>query len=174
METAWKLDGQEVVAKEIVTLSIHPVVEDGRAIDVELRIEAVGGPLTLQGTPEQNKGYGGFSLRGAPLFDDFPIFTDQGEFNGEPNNLTLRWADLSTGEEGVAVFVSPDHPDFPASWVLRTSYAGLINVSWPGLKPATLKPRETVTLRYRLYIHRGNVTSGRINQAYKNYISEHK
>ncbi len=174
VENVWKLDGQEIVAKEIVILNIHPVVDEGRVIDLELKIEAVGGPLTLQGTPDQNKGYGGLSLRGAPMFKGLAVSTDQGEFEGEPNNLALRWADLTTDEMGVAIFVSPGHPDFPPSWILRNSYAGFLNVSWPGLKPFTLQPGKPVTLRYRLYIYRGDVAEGYVQRAYERYIAEYK
>ena len=174
VENAWKLDGGEVVAREIVTLHVHPIIEIGRTIDVEIKIESVGGPLTLQGAPDQNKGYGGFTLRGAPLFKDLPILTDQGELKGDADNKTLHWACLSTGKEGVAIFVSPDHPDFPPSWVLRSSYAGLLNVSWPGIKPVTLQPGKEVILRYRLYIPRGGVTADRISRAYAQYLSAHK
>jgi hypothetical protein len=171
VENAWKLDGQEIVAKEIVTLHIHPVAGDGRAIDFDLRIEAIRGPLTLQGTPDQNKGYGGFSLRGAPMFKGRPVSTDRGEFKGEPNNVTLRWADLSTEEMGVAIFVSPDHPGFPTSWILRNSYAGFLNVSWPGLEPVVLQPSQPISLRYRMYVHRGDATAGRIALAFKRFIT---
>ena len=171
VENAWKLDGQEIVAKEIVTLHIHPVIDEGRAIDLNLRIEAVGRPLTLQGTPDQNKGYGGFSLRGAPMFKGQPVSTDRGEFKGEPNNVTLRWADLSTEEMGVAIFVSPDHPDFPTSWILRNSYAGFLNVSWPGLEPVVLQPNQPISLSYRMYVHRGDETAGRVAQAFKRFIT---
>jgi hypothetical protein len=169
VENTWKLDGKEVVAKEVVTLQIHPADDFGRAIDLELEIEAVGGPLELRGTSDQNKGYGGLTLRGAPEFKGMPIKTDQGELSGEYNNKVLRWADLSTKEVGVTIFVSPIHPDFPATWVLRTSYAGLLNVSWPGLKSVVFHPDKPITLRYRLYVHSGNIPATHLHQAYKNY-----
>ncbi len=172
IEIAWKLNGEEVVAKEVVTLLIHPADESSRIIDLELTIEAVGGPLELRGTLDENKGYGGLTIRGAPEFKGLPLLTDQGEFTGEPNNLKLRWADLSSKEAGVAIFVSRDHPDFPASWVLRTSYAGLINVSWPGLETVLFHPGKPISLRYRLNIHRSNMTPEEIDQAYKRYLSE--
>jgi hypothetical protein len=174
VENAWKLDGREVVAREIVTLHIHPVVDDGRAIDLELRIEAVGGPLTLQGTPDQNKGYGGFSLRGAPMFTGAVMTTDQGSLEKDSTNVTFRWADLSIRELGMAVFVSPDHAGFPTTWLIRNSYAGFLNASWPGLKPFVLQSGQPIKLRYRMYVHRGDTTAGHVNQAYKRYISEHK
>jgi hypothetical protein len=174
VENAWKLDEREIVAREIVTLHIHPVVENGRAIDVEIRIEAVGGPLTLQGTPDQNKGYGGFSLRGAPMLTGAAMTTDQGRLEKDSTNVPFRWADISTRELGVAIFVSPDHIGFPTTWLIRNSYAGFINASWPGLKPAILQPKEMVSLRYRLYIHRGDATSGHVRRAYKRYLSAQK
>lgn len=174
VENAWKLDGQEVVAREVVTLDVSPTDALGRTIDLELSLEAIGGPLELRGTSDQNKGYGGLTLRGAPVFKGMPIRTDRGEYSGEPNNVTLRWADLSTEKAGVAIFVSLDHPGFPTTWVLRTSYAGLLNVSWPGLKSALLPPGKPITLRYRLYIHRGNITAAHIQQVYQQYLSGYK
>lgn len=174
METAWKLDGKEVVAREIVTLHIHPVVEEGRAVDLEIMIEAVGGALTLQGTLDQNKGYGGFSLRGAPMFKGAAMTTDRGPLEKDSTNVTFRWADISTKELGVAVFVSPEHIGFPTTWLIRNSYAGFVNASWPGLKPATLQPDKPVILRYRIYIHQGDATAGRVSQAYERFLSAHK
>jgi hypothetical protein len=169
VENAWRLDGKEVVAKEIVTLQIHKADDSGRAIDLELMIDAAGGPLELSGAPDQNKGYGGLTLRGAPVFKGLPILTERGKLSGEQNNVPLRWADLSTEEMGVAIFASPDHPDFPPAWVLRTSYAGLVNVSWPGIKSALFHPGKFVTLRYRLFIHRGKMTQEQIQHAYERY-----
>ena len=174
VENSWKLDGQETVAREIVTLHVYLAADEGRAIDVEIRIEAVGGPLTLQGTPDQNKGYGGFSLRGAPMLTGAAMTTDQGPLEKDSTNVPFRWADISTQELGVAIFVSPDHIGFPTTWLIRNSYAGFINASWPGLKPATIKPREMVVLRYRLYIHRGDATSGHVRRAYERYLSVYK
>jgi hypothetical protein len=174
VENAWKLNGQDIVASEIVTLNIHPVVKEGRAVDVEIKIEAVGGPLTLQGTPDQNKGYGGFSLRGAPMLKGAAMTTDQGPLEKDSTNVPFRWADISTQELGVAIFVSPDHTGFPTTWLIRNSYAGFVNASWPGLKPVTIQQGEMVTLRYRLYIHRGNASAGHVRGAYERYLSAQK
>lgn len=172
VENIWKLDDQEIVAKETVTLQIFSADDVGRAIDVEIRIEAVGGPLTLQGTPDQNKGYGGLSLRGAPMFKGASMTTDQGPLEKDSTNVTFRWADLSSRELGVAIFVSPDHIGFPTAWLIRNSYAGFLNVSWPGLEAYTLQPGQRIALRYRLYIHRGNADAGHVRKAYIQYLAE--
>jgi hypothetical protein len=171
-EVAWKLDGEEVVAEESTTIRIHPADDDGRAVDLEIVLRAVGGTLELRGSPESNKGYGGLCFRGAPLFTGATMTTDLGPLEGDSTDRRFRWADLSTEDLGVAVFVSPDHPGFPTTWLVRNSYAGVINPSWPGLEGETLAPDEPVTLRYRIYIHRGDVMTGKVKEAYETYLAE--
>jgi len=173
VENAWRLEGKEVVAKEIISLRVLPADRQGRSIDLELMIEAVGGPLELQGTPDQNKGYGGLCFRGAPLFTGAAMTTDQGPLKEDVIQTPFRWADIATKDLGVAVFVSSDHPDFPPKWMIRNSYAGLINVSWPGLSPIVLKPGEPVTLRYRIYVHRGDAAAANVSAAYAAYTKGH-
>lgn len=174
VENVWKIDVREVVAKEIVTLHIYPADEVGRTIDLELKIQAVDRPLELQGAPDQSKGYGGLSIRGAPKFNGAAMTTDQGILKEDSTNVQYRWTDLSTKELGVTIFVSPDHLGFPTTWLIRNSYAGFINASWPGLKPITIHPEEPVTLRYRIYIHRGDAITGKVHEAYKQYLSSSK
>jgi hypothetical protein len=157
------------VAKENVTLRIHPADKLGRAIDLELKIEALGGVLELQGTPDQNKGYGGLCFRGAPMFTGAAMTTDEGPLKEDAVHTPFRWADLSTQELGIAIFVSPDHQDLPTKWMIRNSYAGLINVSWPGLASVVLKPGGPIILRYRIYVHRGDAVAGDVSAAYVAY-----
>ncbi len=171
VENVWKLEEREVVAKEIVTLNIHPANDISRAIDLEIKLQAVGRSLTLQGTPDQNKGYGGLSIRGAPMFTGASMATDQGLLEKDSANVRFRWADLSTEDLGMAVFASPDHPGSPVTWLIRNSYAGFINASWPGLKPSVLQADESITLRYRIYIHKGDSPTGKVPEAYKQYLS---
>jgi len=170
LENAWKLDGKEVVALETVTLHIYPATDDSRMIDVKLRIQAIGGPLELQGAQDAGKGYGGLSFRGAPLFTGKIVTSDKGPLEGDINNTEFLWTDLSTERLGLAIFVAPDHPDFPVKWITRNSYAGFLNPSWPGLDAAVLEPDKPVTLRYRIYIHAGDAASANVSKAYQNYI----
>ncbi|UCE21704.1 MAG: PmoA family protein, partial [Candidatus Aminicenantes bacterium] len=162
---------KEVVAKETVSLQVHPANNVGRAIDLEIVILAVGGPLELQGAQDQKKGYGGLCVRGAPMFKGSTLTTDQGLLKKDSTNVPFLWADMSTEKLGVAIFVSPGHPAFPTTWLIRNSYAGVLNASWPGLESVVLQPGKPVTLRYRLYVHRGDATAGRVHQAYEDYLS---
>lgn len=169
VENAWQLDGREVVAKEIVTIRVHPAEAVGRTIDVELLITAVGGPLELQGTTDQNKGYGGLCFRSAPLLKGARMTTDKGKLKEDVVNTPFLWADISTDELGVAVFVPSGHPGAPLRWLIRNTYAGVINPSWPGLKPVTLLPDRPVELRYQVYVHRGGPAAGKVAEKYGLY-----
>jgi len=78
VENAWRLEGKETVAKEFVTLRVHPADKLSRTIDLEIKIEALGAPLELKGTQDQNKGYGGLCFRGAPMLKGATMTTDEG------------------------------------------------------------------------------------------------
>ncbi|GAI86865.1 unnamed protein product, partial [marine sediment metagenome] len=173
VENAWKLDGKEVVALERVTLQIHPAADLSRVIDVEITLQAVGDPLELQGAQDGGKGYGGLSFRGAPMFTGMAVTSDKGPLEKDIDNKEFLWTDLSTKQRGLAIFVAPDHPDFPTPWITRNSYAGFLNPSWPGLKAVVLKPEKPVFLRYRIYIHQGDASSGKVSTAYRKYINSY-
>jgi len=170
IENVWKLSEKEVVANEKLTLIIHPADGPGRAIDLELILEAIGGPLELKGTSEGNKGYGGLCLRSSPLLTGASMTTNTGRLQEDTTNVRFRWADLSTNKMGISIFVSPDHPDFPITWLIRNSYAGVLNPSWPGLDLFVLHPGKPVFLRYRIYVHQGNANSGQVLKAYDIFL----
>jgi hypothetical protein len=171
VENDWILGGKEKVAKETVALVVHEATSLGRAIDVEIVLRPIGGPIELRGAAEENKGYGGLCLRSAPLLKGAAMTTDAGPLFADSTGKPLRWADLSTPDLGVAVFVSLDHPGSPVPWLVRNSYAGILNPSWPALAGAMLAPGVPVSLRYRLYVHRGDVVSGRVKEAYEAYAA---
>jgi hypothetical protein len=176
VENVWKLKGQEIVAREAVTIRVHSNENDSRAIDLELKIQAIGGPLELQGTPEQGKGYGGLSLRGGPMFKGGVLTTDQGLVEKDIDDTPYKWADLSATVDsqalGIAIFVAPGHPGSPVHWTLRNSYAGFLNPAWPGIKSISINPGYPVILRYRIYLHRGDADTGLVAQAYRQYLTE--
>ena len=167
VQNEWRL-AEERAGLETVTLVAHPADEAGRAIDVTLTFEPVGGPVELLGASK--KGYGGLCVRLDPTLKRGTMGTDAGPLRRDSTNVPYRWADISAGGRGVAVLVHPSHPNHPPTWLIRNSYAGILNVSWPGVKPFTLKPGEPVTLRYRLYVHRGDVATGAVKQAYAAYV----
>jgi len=179
IENTWKLGGTEDVAEETVTIFVHGATFYGRAIDIEIVLRPVGGPITLRGAPEDNKGYSGLCFRGLAvegrdikIFKGAAMTTDQGPLAADSTGMPFRWADISTGAEGVAIFVSPDHPGYPIPWLIRNSYAGILNPCWPGLPGTTLAADVPVALRYRVYIHRGDAAGGRVKEAFEAYLAD--
>jgi hypothetical protein len=171
LENVWRLGESENVVREKVELTVHSASSLGRAIDIKIVLRPVGGPIMLRGAPADNKGYGGLCFRGAPLFKGAAMTTDAGPLAADSTGEPFRWADISTEDRGVAVFVSPNHPGYPIPWLIRNSYAGVLNPCWPGLAGATLAADVPVALRYRVYIHSGDAKAGRVKEAYEAYIA---
>src|ERR1700693_2677739 len=61
-ESSWQAGGNDIVA-ENVRILVLPVRGNVREIDTELTWKALGAPVTLKGSQENGKSYGGFSAR---------------------------------------------------------------------------------------------------------------
>jgi hypothetical protein len=156
VENAWILDGKDKVARENVLVRVSPVEAGERKIYLQVILEAVGGPLELRGAPDQSKGYGGLCFRGSPLFTGAAMTTDEGLLKADVVNTPFRWATLAAPTAEVAIEVLPEHPRGPKiPWLVRASYAGVLNPSWPGLSPAVLLPGDPVRLDYLIRIRSG-------------------
>lgn len=179
VENAWRLGEALDVAEETVAIVARPATSQGRAVDIEIVLRPIGGELALRGTAAENKGYGGLCFRGVAadgqgrdVFKGARMTTDEGPLDADSTGRPFRWADLSTpASGGIAVFVPPDHPGSPLPWLVRNSYSGILNPCWPGLAGATLTEDAPVTLRCRIYVHRGDATAGGVREAYEAYIA---
>jgi hypothetical protein len=87
----------------------------------------------------------------------------------------LPWADLvrefpAAGQRsGAAIFVDPQHPDYPPTWLTR--HYGILCVGWPGVNPKTIEVKKPATLDYRVWIHKTSIDVGVLQQAYEAYMS---
>lgn len=153
VENGWYVGDRRVVQEE-VRFTISPADKQGRMIDVVLRLTALDRAVTLRGAA--GKGYGGLCLRYAPR-KETRVTTAEGQPRRDLDLARLGWADLSASFEkrtsGVAIFVHRSHPDNPPTWITREY--GFLGVGWPGAEPVILQPGRAVTLRYRLWVHRG-------------------
>lgn len=165
LRNAWMLADGTRVAREGLTLIVHPRDAVGRFVDVLYEIEPLGRDLFLQG--QVDKGYGGLNLRFAPR-GDTRITTARGRLESDSDHERFLWADLSARFEdrepfsGIAIQVQPDHLDTPPppAWTLR--HYGDLNVAWPGLETRSFDPGTILRLEYRLWIHRGDARSGQV------------
>jgi hypothetical protein len=167
-----------------VRLDIHPASADSRPIDVELSWTPLDLPLTLWGA--EGKSYGGFNFRFGPrtktvitVPENSPLPADvtapAGRTSGDLLETRLPWADFAGDFQGgafsgAAIFVHPQHRDYPPTWMTR--HYGLVSIGWPGARPQTFPAGEPITCRYRVWIHRGSPTAAQIHKAYEEYRTQ--
>ncbi len=154
--------GREPILEETAEISVHPAERGVRKVDFAIRLEPLQDGVRLGGS-EDDKGYGGFSVRVA-MVDGLRFVAARGPV--EPRRLAMElgdWVDFSgdfsgSGKaSGVAVLVHPTSAGFPQPWILRSPESpSMQNPVWPGAEPVRLERGETVRLRYRLVVHRGD------------------
>lgn len=143
VENGWYA-GERKIVREIVRLAVSPA----RDLELELTLEALAGPVTLRGSPEPGKSYGGFNARFAPrtgtvLRADGAVVTRDEDLNRH------GWAELEGvygGRKAVLrITADPANPGAPHQWCLRNY--GFVGAS---VQPLTLEPGRPVTLRFRV------------------------
>ena len=153
--------------QETATMRIHPAQERYRLIDFEISLRALTEDVRLGGSDDQ-KGYGGFSLR-LRLPGDIRFTGPGGAVRPRVEAVAPRkWVDFSGAfvaeeQSGVAVLQHPSTPNAPHPWILRER-ASMQNVKWPGRRPVSLPPGQPLTLRYRLVVHRGDASGVPLNR----------
>jgi hypothetical protein len=174
VENGWFVHDKQVM-KEELWLTLQPATSNGRNIDVALTWTPIDEPVTLGGAEE--KSYGGVTLRFAPRKDTV-ITVPSGRTTEDLLITKLPWADLSAqfkgaaGTSGAALFVEPAHPDYPPEWMTRDY--GVLAVGWPGIKSQTLPAGQSITCRYRVWVHRGTPDAAEIQKQYNAYARLHK
>lgn len=168
--------GAEPILEETAQVSVAPAESDAQLIDFDIHLEALQDGVRLGGS-EDDKGYGGFSLR-VKMLPDLRFTAAAGAV--EPARLALDagdWVDFSGGfgpearpRSGVAIIVHPTSAGYPQKWVLRAAATpSMQNPVWPGPAAVAVPPGQVVRLRYRLVIHRGDasrVDLGKLAAAY--------
>ena len=180
-ENGWFVGDKQLVREE-VSAHVLPAAAGGRVLDVTLSWTPLEEPLTLRGA--EGKSYGGFNVRFAPRTRPTITVPEQAELPGGALSregrvaadllmTRLPWVDvagdfaLSQGQSGAAIFVHPQHRDFPPTWMAR--HYGLVSVGWPGTEEQTFPPGQPITCRYRLWIHRGAPLAAQIQAEYEKY-----
>jgi hypothetical protein len=160
VENGWYI-GERKVVRENVEILVHPSTGDVRRMDFTLRFEAVEGPVEIAGTPDQNKGFGGFCFRFAPRdggSQKTVIRTDKGVAAKDGILEVHPWAEVEGRFNGRwergRVEDDPSNPGFPNGWLTRHGF-GFLNVSYPGLKPHKLEPGRPLVLKYRVSLFSG-------------------
>jgi len=184
IENGW-FAGDKQLVREQVWVDVHPAVADGRTIDIKLTWTSLEQSLTLSGA--EGKSYGGFNFRFGPRTKTVitvpkntalpeGALAPGGKTSGDLLVTRLPWADF-VGDfaggaklSGAAIFVHPQHPDYPPTWMTR--HYGLVSVGWPGVEPQTFAAGQAITCQYRIWIHRSELSSAQIQKEYDRYAQD--
>jgi len=152
----WQADGKAIV-KEDVRIAVVPAQGAARDFDVELTWEAIAAPVTIRGSREAGKSYGGFGARFAAR--QGTVLRADGETLTKDEDLTpRRWAELEGvyGGKRAVLRIAPDPKDLgaPYQWCLRNY--GFVGASFPGRTATvdgyTLEPGKPLKLSFRVRV----------------------
>jgi hypothetical protein len=152
----WYANGSRIV-KEQVSISLYPTRDGAREFDVELRLEAIGDDVTLRGSQEQGKSYGGFSARFAPRTATI-VRAGGLDLKKDEDLVPHDWAELDAVYDSARAVlrITPDrsNPEVPYQWCLRAY--GFIGASYPGRTPQRdrleLVRGRPLTLKFRVQV----------------------
>lgn len=153
-----------------------------KLFDFEVTIHASHGPVTFGDTKE-----GTMAMRLAETMrlkgkvGHGHIINSEGVRDGKTWGKRADWCDYYGPVDGkivgVAIFDHPDNPRHPTTWHVRDY--GLFAANPFGLhdfekKPAgtgdfTIPAGQSVTFRYRFYLHEGDEKQGRVAEMYREY-----
>ena len=167
---------QKPFIKETTAISVHRASQDFRKIDFRINLLALADGVRIGGA-DNEKAYGGFSAR-IRLPKGIRFTCRDGEV--EPVRLPVEagpWLDFSghfrkQGEiSGLAILCHRSLPRYPPQWILRRKRS-MQNAVYPGREPVLLSREKPVVLRYRLIVHRGKLTQGKLDQLQAQYNAE--
>ena len=162
-EVLWKSDkwwksGKKVpYMREKAKITVHPENGNYRKIDFEIRLLAMEEKLKIGGS-ENEKGYGGFSVR-MKLPDDVKFAGPNGYLTPEVTAVESDGyvnVSGSVGKNqqhgGIVIVDHTENPDYPQPWILRAKHS-MQNPAWPGREAVTVSTTEPTVLRYSLIVY---------------------
>lgn len=148
--------------EEKLRIKIHPRQGSYRVVDFQISLRALV-PRLLLGGSEDEKGYGGFSVR-LKLPPDVHFNSEGGAI--EPAETAVRaanWMDISgsmgvKGSRAGIVIISCNGFDKDGTaWILREK-ASMQNPVFPGREPVPISQEDPLLLHYRLVIYKGKLS----------------
>ena len=163
---------QRPLLKEDIKITAYPDKNNTRIIDFEIELNALGEKLYIGGS-EDEKGYGGFSVR-VFMPENIKFTSTTGEVT--PQKLAVEAGDWMnvTGtymnnnpKSGIIIMNHKSNPEMPQEWILRAKRS-MQNPVFPGNEKYEIKKDEPVVLKYRLVLHDG-ISLKEIEEIYMGY-----
>ncbi len=145
------------IVLEKTKITVHRAQATYRLIDFEISLRALVDGVQIGGS-ENVKGYGGFSPRIA-LSDDLRFIAQGGEIKPTTTAVTAGdWINIAGSRRGFAILTHADNPGRRGEWILRRK-TSMQNAVYPGRHLVPVSTTRPTTLRYRLVIHQGDLSS---------------
>ncbi|MEM8736730.1 MAG: DUF6807 family protein [Planctomycetota bacterium] len=163
-------NGKQIAfVRENAKILIHAAEPNFRCIDFDLRFLALTDDIQIGGS-EDAKGYGGFSPR-IRLEKDFQFTSDTGIIEPTTNAIKAGpWINIANQRVGFAMMSYPKNPAPRHQWILRAQ-GSMQNAAFPGRERISLSTESPLRLRYRIVLHRGNLSSESLAQLYQEYAT---
>jgi sugar phosphate isomerase/epimerase len=181
----WVGPDGKIVCTDTRTHKIYnPTLADYGMMDFEITINASNGEVVFGDTKE-----GSMAIRLGPTIQvDGPtgkghIVNSEGLRDADTWGKRATWCDcygpVDGDVVGVAIFDHPSNPRHPTWWHVRTY--GLFAANPFGVhdfekKPAgtgnlTIPAGQSVTFKYRFYLHKGDEKQGKVAECYSEYVT---
>ena len=187
-QNKWVAPGGEVVCTDERTFRVYPQPGTARLFDFDITLRARDKKLVLGDTKEGSLGVRvAESMRltrakGKP--GQGHIVQSTGVRDGDTWGKPAEWCDyygpVNGKTVGIAIFDHPQNPRHPTTWHVRDY--GLFAANPFGLhdfekKPAgtgnmTIEPGQSVTFRYRIYLHEGDEKQAKVAERYREYVGK--
>jgi hypothetical protein len=177
-------DGKLICTDDRVFRVYSPANPTERVFDFEVTLHASQGSLTLGDTKE-----GTMAIRLAETMrlkgnlGEGHILNGDGVRDGEAWGKRADWCDyygpVDGKRVGVAIFDHPENPHHPTWWHVRDyglfaanpfgqhDFENLANKSAGDF---TIPAGQSVTFRYRFYLHEGDTTQAQVAEKYQEYV----
>ena len=177
----WLAGEENLVCEDERTLTFA-ANENSRWIDFSIVIKATNGPVTFGDIKD-----GTFSTRIAgelKVDAGGTLVNSKGQTNAEACGMSAEWIDnygaLKGETVGLAMFSHPDNFQHPTRWHVRNY--GLLcanpfgNRQFPKAEiqqtSYTIPDGDSLKLRYRVFLHRGNTEEGKVAEAFGAFAEE--
>jgi len=179
----WVSEDGGKVLEEVTELRFYTLPASCRAIDLDVVLTATEGAVVFGDTKEGGiasvRVQPSMEVRNGGRIENSYGGIDEGETWGKQ----AAWCDYSGDVEGkhmgIAIFDHPDSFRYPTYWHVRNY--GLMTANPFGLSffkndpnvrgDYTLGSGEALSFRYRLYLHPGDATDGKVGEKYHDFVN---
>ena len=147
-------------------IRVYPRAGHMRIIDFRVSLQAMIRNLRLGGS-EDEKGYGGFSVR-MKLPDGVRFYSEKGRVQARENAVKAgAWVNITgatgaNGKDGGLLIIDGNVAGSEESdWILREK-GSMQNAVLPGRKPVDISTQTPTVLHYRVVVYKGTLSPDEI------------